>query len=348
MPNRGAFSFHEVPVTARIARWPWILGIVVMATGCDNVSWGGIDVSLKPPGTDSAATTAREAESAEELEESLPAPPERLFLFLATRTEGTAVLTPIGEIEGGTLSALPREEEVPGFRAQFAQERMAPGARFILFAEGTRVGTLTVGDDPPTESPYCLARAQVEGTVELVPGASGAQRFLALAHRLGETFGYGSYRSHTHNYDQRVASLNMSASLIPQVGATWPSSLLDIRRDIQVFALNGEDPPVVAATFVYQDQLRQQPAPNNAYSLFVLGQDRGAGYQPVFFRYRHVGEQGKGAPRYLSRLDWDRDGQEEILLDVFGEETQWFAVVGRRGNRWQTVFEDPCADASSF
>ncbi len=317
-----------------------------MATGCDNVSWGRFDVSLKPLETASAVDTAQEA--AEEPEESLPALPERLFLFLATRTERTTVLTPIGEIEGGTLSALPREEEVPGFRAQFAQERMAPGARFTLFAEGTRVGTLTVGDDPPTESPYCLARAQVEGTVELVPGASGAQRFLALAHRLGETFDYSAYRSHAHNYDQRIASLSMGTSLIPQVGATWPSSLLAIRRDIQVFALNGEDPPVVAATFVYQDSLRQQPAPINAYSLFVLGQDRGAGYQPVFFRYRQVGEQGKGAPRYLSRLDWDRDGQEEILLEVFGEETQWFAVVGRRGPRWQTVFEDPCADAPSF
>jgi len=319
-----------------------------MATGCDNVSWGGIDVGLKPPGTPSTAATPQEEESAEGLEDSLPALPARPFLFLATRTERTAVLTPIGQLEGGTLTALPREEEVPGFRAQFVRERMAPGARFTLFAEGARVGTLTVGDHPPTESPYCLARAQVEGTVELVPDASGAQRFLALAHRIGETFGYGAYRSHSHNYDQRIASLNMGTSLIPQVGATWPSSLLDIRRDIQVFALNGVDPPVVAATFVYQDSLRQQPAPNSAYSLFVLGQDRGAGYQPVFFRYRQVGEQGKGAPRYLSRLDWDRDGQEEILLDVFGEETQWFAVVGRRGNRWQTVFEDPCADAPSF
>ena len=319
-----------------------------MATGCDNVSWGGIDVRLKPPETPSAIAAARETEAAEELEESLPDLTERPVLFLATRTGSSAVLTPIGEIQDGTLSTLPREEEVPGFREDFARERMAPGARFTLFAEGTRVGTLTVGDDPPTESPYCLARAQVEGTVELVPGASGAQRFLALAHRIGETFVYGSYLSHTHDYDQRIASLNMSASLIPQVGATWPPSLLDIRRDIQVFALNGEDPPVVAATFVYQDQLRQQPAPDNAYSLFILGQDRGAGYRPVFFRYRQVGEQGKGAPRYLSRLDWDRDGQEEILLDVFGEETQWFAVVGRRGGRWQTVYEDPCADASSF
>ncbi len=334
-------------MTARIARWPWILGIVVMATGCDNVSWGRFDVSLKPPpGTTSAATTAQGAP--EEVEDSLSVSRERHFLFLATRTGNSAVLTPIGELESGTLSALPREEEVPGFRVQFAQERMAPGARFTLFAEGTRVGTLTVGDNPATVSPYCLARAQVEGTVELVPGASGAERFLALAHHIGETFGYGSYRSHTHNYDQRIASLNMGASLIPQVGATWPPSILDIRRDIQVFTLNGEDPPVVAATFVYQDQLLQQPAPDNAYSLFVLGQDRGAGYRPVLFRYRQVGEQGKGAPRYLSRLDWDRDGQEEILLDVFGEQTQWFAVVGRRGNRWQTVFEDPCADASSF
>jgi hypothetical protein len=335
-------------VTARIIRRPWILGIVVMASGCDNVSWGGIDVSLKPPDTPSAVTTAQVAEATEETEEPLPPLPERPVLFLATRTGASAVLTPIGELEGGTLSALPREHEVPGFRARFAQERMAPGARFTLFAEGTRVGTFTVGSDPPTESPYCLARAQVGGTVEIVPGVTGAQRFLALAQRIGETFAYGDYQSHTHNYDQRVASLNMGTSLIPQVGATWPSSLLDIRRDIQVFALNGEDPPVVAVTFVYQDRLRQQAAPDNAYSLFVLGQDRGAGYRPIFFRYRQVGEQGKGAPLYLSRLDWNRDGQEEIVLDVYGEETQWFAVVGRRGNRWQTVFEDPCSDASSF
>jgi hypothetical protein len=65
-------------------------------------------------------------------------------------------------------------------------------------------------------------------------------------------------------------------------------------------------------------------------------------YQAGYVWYREAGREGKGAPRYFQHLDWDGDGETEVLLEVLGESNRWNAAVQKRGAEWTRTFEDPC------
>ncbi|HZD06402.1 MAG TPA: hypothetical protein VE173_15935, partial [Longimicrobiales bacterium] len=51
---------------------------------------------------------------------------------------------------------------------------------------------------------------------------------------------------------------------------------------------------------------------------------------------------GKGVPLFWEQMDWNGDGEPEILLQVLGAESRWTAAVVRRGGRWERIFQDPC------
>ena len=53
----------------------------------------------------------------------------------------------------------------------------------------------------------------------------------------------------------------------------------------------------------------------------------------------------KAAPRYFDHLDWDGDGADEILLDVFGNDQRWFAALSRAEDGWVRSYQDSCGDA---
>ena len=82
-------------------------------------------------------------------------------------------------------------------------------------------------------------------------------------------------------------------------------------------------------------------AGERAYALFGMGTREAGGYEGGFTWYRRA-ENGKGAPRYFDHLDWDGDGKSEVLLDVLGTGSRWFAGLSRRGDTWVRSFEDPC------
>jgi hypothetical protein len=41
-------------------------------------------------------------------------------------------------------------------------------------------------------------------------------------------------------------------------------------------------------------------------------------------------------------MDWDGDGEEEILLEVFGADARWWAALDRENGAWSIAFQDPC------
>ena len=52
---------------------------------------------------------------------------------------------------------------------------------------------------------------------------------------------------------------------------------------------------------------------------------------------------GKAAPRVVDILDWNRDGQVDLLLQVYGISDTWFEAVGKNAEgKWQTTFRDRC------
>ena len=323
----------------RVPRWLPVVGIVSFASACDNVSFEGFDFSLEGPVEDSAQVTA---DTVLNLPPPDPAVSLGPLLYAGVRTGNRAEVVPVAEITSEGLQPLPGGEEFEELATQILQGRLRIGGELALFFQGARVGTLVVDEAVVVRDTYCMPRPQGSGPLLLLPEANAAQTFLALESGRAGGFPFGASQDLSSVYDQRVASLNLGAEAVPLVGAVWPPSLLDIRQDLQILDLPGGEAPAVMATFVYQDQLQVGPAPDEAYALMVLGEPRGTQFDLAFTWYRPVGVQGKGVPRYFSRLDWDQDGEDEIILEVLGSETRWFAGLDRGPDGWQTIYQDPC------
>ena len=319
----------------------WLLFAVILTApyGCDNVTWGGVDVRLQDP-TPKVEVVA-EAEAGAEEGVPLPELPTGPILLAGSRDGDSATLVAVGEVRGDGLVPFPSEAEAPGFLEHFSRTLLPPGTELVLFSEGARVGRLTV-TETTTDTRFCVPRASVTGVLEVTPGASSARRIMALLDTAAVRRPYAPYRSWEHDYDQRVASLALATEAIPVVGAAWPPSLLESRADIQAFRLPESNGNSVAATFLFGDRLAVADPGEGAYALFVMGSGGSGGYTPDFIWYRDATSQGKGAPRYFGHLDWNRDGHSEILLDVFGPKSRWFAAIAERNGTWMETFQDPC------
>lgn len=328
----------------RTPRWFLALGIVTATLGCDNVSWGGVKVRLQGPPVDSTASPEDSlgrgagGTGASELE----IPQMGSLLYAGFRRGDSAWVTPVAELGNGHLQALPQGEAGEAVGEEILQSRLRPGTKLTLFQEGVRIGTLTLTGTGSTSNEYCPPRPVAGGILELVPPAMEVQRFLALADSLGRDWPFETYAPLESQYAQRAASLDMAAAAVNDVGARWPPSLLNIRADLRVFPVRGSDEPAVTATFLFDDQLAVGPAPSDAYSLMIIGERRGGAFARTYTWYRPVEAEGKGAPMLFARLDWDRDGTEEILLEVYGEQARWWASLDRRANAWQLDFQDSC------
>ncbi len=93
------------------------------------------------------------------------------------------------------------------------------------------------------------------------------------------------------------------------------------------------------------DNLEVGDPGQGAYSLFVMGHENDSGYVESYTWFHDTAEDGKAAPRYFDHLDWDGDGLDEILLDVFGDQKRSFAALSRQGDRWVRTYQDNCAES---
>lgn len=313
--------------------------IITGAPGCDNVGWGGFDLEVQPP-------AEREAPVVVEAGPEQSVTPERTLgpvVLAGTRNGERGDFVVVGEVQADALRRFPD----PGFPedAERLATLTAPGAEWIVFSEGVRIGRLTVERAGPAQG-YCDSRTALSGVLEVVPSAAEAERMLALPASYAETRPREPYRAVSHVYDQRVATLSIAGEAIPRYGARWPTlGVLDARDHIQAFQLRNAPGQSVAATFVVNDELRVSPPAAGGYALFVIGQQRGAEYAEAYTWFRDSDTEGKGIPRYFDHLDWNSDGTDEILLDVLGAREQWFAGLSFRDGAWLRTFQDECAPA---
>jgi hypothetical protein len=298
-----------------------------------------MEMGLRGPEADSVVSATDSTEVVDVPTPSISLGP---LLYAGLRQGPTARVFPVAEITESGLRPLPHGSQGEALANQLIDSRLRPGAGLILFHQGARIGVMHVDETLQGGEPFCGAPVQARGVLQLTEEGWDAQQFLALEENRGRVFPFVDFLQLSSVYDQRVASLNLGSQAIPRVGARWPTSLLDIRQDIQVFQLPGGEAPAVMATFLFRDQLVVGPAPDEAYSLLVLGEPRGSDFELTYSWYRPVSSAGKGAPRFFSRLDWDGDGDEEILLEVLGPEDRWFAALNRGADGWTLTYEDPC------
>ncbi len=328
-------------MTKRVPRWLPMVGIVTAAFGCDNVSFGGMSVTLEGPPGDSLDTGSEGASSQAETG------PEKIeygpLLYAGIRQGDSALVVPIAELVEGQLRPFPEGAAGTQLASQIREERMNPGRKLVLFHRGVRVGTFTFATLLEDMGVYCSPRPQAMGPMELSPSASAAERFLALGEEMGEVEPYGAFESFVPESQHRIAIQNLAGEALNELRAQWPAvALQNTRQDLKVFRPGRDDGPSVVATFLVQDEMAIGPAPDPAYSLLIIGAPMGNRFSRVYTWYRRVADHGKGAPRFFSKMDWDRDGDEELLLEVFGAENRWWAALDREGGVWSLVFQEPC------
>ena len=316
--------------------------ILTLATGCDNVAWEGLELRLNPP-TSSSAISSEQSVITPDLadeEQSLEIP-KRPILLSGKRTGSTAKLTAVGEVNGNSLTAISNQ----GLGSEISLGLITQGSEWVLFSEGVRIGRM-IAQEVSIDDSFCTLRPTISGIVELVSEASDVEQLIALPIDVAGSRSFQPYTAYRHNYNQRVASLALASEVIPSLGAEWPPSILDSRTDIHAFQLPGEPRQAIAATFLHQDRMITSPPESGAYSLFVMGDATSGTYEISYMWYRLAESQGKGVPRYLDHIDWNGDGSEEILLEMFGSENRWFAGLAKQDGRWIRSFEDSCNSAT--
>lgn len=320
-------------------RWLLLAVILTAPSGCDNVTWGGTEVRLQAP-PERAAPVTRPGGAEGDDATPLPELPKGPLLLAGVHDGDSARVVTVAELGEDGLTPLTDEADAPGFLDYLGQARFAEGKQLTLFAEGVRVGRMTVTGTTVDER-FCTPKLSVHGVVELLPGAVSTRRLLALTDTAAASRPYAPYRHREDGNDDRAAALALGGKALPEVGAPWPPSILQSRADVQVFQLPENEEPSIATTFLYNDQLAVGEPGERAYALFAMG-TRAEGAWDLGFTWYRRAENGKGAPRYFDHLDWDGDGSSEVLLDVLGTGSRWFAGIAKRGGRWVRSFEDPC------
>jgi hypothetical protein len=301
-----------------------------VASGCDNVAWGGVDMELVPPPGAEPGTPAAAAPLAEP-----PGPPSevaRPLLLAGTRDGALGTLVVVGELVEGSVVAATPTSIAGGATA---------GSEWIVFSDGVRVGRMTAESVGPAEG-FCASTPALSGTLELVPSGQPPERFLALPASQVDV-GHEARLVLEDVYDQRVASLTFAQEAIRALGAQWPEGgVLPTRQDIQAFQPAGMDTPTLAASYVHRDRFAVGEPATGAYALFNMSSRQGGQYRETFRWFQAADSLGKSVPRYFGHFDWDVDGEGEVLLDVFGSDRRWHVVLEQTGDGWTRAFESPC------
>jgi hypothetical protein len=304
--------------------------MVIAVGGCDNVDWGGIKIAVVPPParTDDAAGAAPERD--------LPAGP---ILFYVHQDSSGPTVIPVGHVTDGGLAPITPGDDPAAFAARFTDAFLAPGTELALFRRAQRVGTLTVQGATVPEEPVCRPLPRATGSMELATNAGGVTEFLAM-----DTGAAPESQSFDDLQPARGMQVvgDMLAGRMLQERETAVPSVAAARRQLQPFPLAGSADPGFTATYLVDDSLGVGGDDDGA-ALFVVFTPRGqSGYQPAFVGFTDYSS-GKAAPRVIDFLDWNRDGQVELLLEVFGAHTSWFRAVGRDDDdAWRGIFEDRC------
>jgi len=337
---------------AKEALLPVLCVILTTLPGCDNVQWGGVEVALQPPDPPPSALVAEDP-SGEATEVPLLPVPTGPLLYLVERsgTGNRASLLPVAELTQEGLRPLPSPDETPDLVERFPLERWESGTEFILLDRGRRAGTLLADGTATRDERFCLARPLGSGRLELRPEAQASTRFLAIRKADRDHPGLrrvpgldpGDWPAYPGQAELRTQALALARFTIQRAGVAWPPSIPEILKDQRGVTLPGGEVGLVA-TYVFGGELELGRVPPSGYGLFVVAApSEGGGWTPLWIWYQMV-RQGKAFPRVLAEGGLDPDRGPELLLEIFGEDRRWLALLGEDAEGWSLVYQDPCGD----
>lgn len=310
--------------------------IVIAASGCDNVQWGGAELAFVPP-----PPKAEEAgpDNDDPGEDRLPEGP--LLHLVRAEGGGIATLVPVAEISGDTLRRL-EANDWERYGNRLIAEHYRAGAELALFRAGARVGTFIVQSAQIPPASVCPRVPHVTGVMELGPGAGGATEFLALRKTDAPAPPQPAAAQEPTRAMQVLAPI-LAERLLRARSAPLPGNWQRAMAQLTPIPVAGSDDPGFAATFLVGDTLGPGLDDDGSSLFFIALPQEQTGYVPVHAEYNEYASTGKAAPRLIDYLDWDRDGQVELLLQHYGTADTWLTAVGHAGNEWRSIFQHRCA-----
>jgi hypothetical protein len=315
--------------------------ILIGLPACDNVEWGGMQVSVVPP--EPASRSASPDGGAEPPPEPLDLGP---ILLMVEPWGGSHRALPVAEITPEGYVPLPSSQEVAGFGDRLITQHLPPGAEFLLLGSRGRVGSFLVQGLAATDADYCAGGPMVEGAVELRPGTDPSTAFPALRREAVPWARSEGGPGPPEGELDAVASDAVATRLLTQLGAPLPPSIPDIRQDLQPISLGGQWPIAMAASFLYDDELAIGDPSGSAYALFFLAVPDPGGGPPraLWYWYQRQDGGSKAWPRLWGLVHREPPAPPDLVLEVFGRESRSVAILGLREGGWELVFESPCRE----
>src|SRR5690606_23588292 len=252
--------------------------IVIAASGCDNVQWGGAELAFVPP-----PPKEQEAGPADEEpgEDRLPEGP--LLHLVHAQGGGIGTLVPIAEISGDSLRRL-EADDWERYGNRLIAEHYRAGDELALFRAGARVGTFIIQSaEVPPES-VCPRVPRVTGIMELDPGAGDATEFLALRKTDAPAPPRPAAAPQPTRAMQVLAPI-LAERLLRGRSAPLPGNWQRAIAQLTPIPIAGSAEPGRAAAFLVGDTLGPGLDDAGSSLFFVATPQAQSGYEPVFAEY---------------------------------------------------------------
>lgn len=325
-------SKHRAPIIVAL--------MLTIATACDNVGWGGADLAVVPPPPKASGLPI----SGEDLAEKMPEGP---ILFYVVPNQGGGTMVPVGQIAGDSLLPMHARKDVALYAGRFIAANMRKGSEFALYRNGARVGTYVVQSAATPDPNSCPALPRAQGTLELSAGAAQIPEFLAIAKPHAPEIRRQLDFAVEPTRNMQVIAPILAEKMIRARRAELPGNWMRALAQLKPFPIANTPNPGFASTFLVGDELRTG-TDSLGYSVFFIGVPGPQfGYDTAFVKFQDYATEGKAAPRVVDMLDWNRDGQVDLLLQVYGNTDTWFEAIGRNEQgKWRRTFKDRCAKPS--
>jgi hypothetical protein len=315
--------------------------ILTLLAGCDNIQWGGASVTfVQPPPKAGAATGSAVGTDGERL-------PEGAILYYVQPAGNGAIMTPVAEITGDSLRSMRATSDWNLYGSRFIAEFLRQGSEFALFRNGTRVGTFVTQGASIPDSTVCPRLPRATGSLELSPGGEKYTEFLALSKAQAPDVRRRIAAELSPTRSMQIVGPILAERMLRARGAQLPGNWQRAMAQLKPFPITGSADPGFSATFLVDDTLGVG-LDNQGYSLFFVATPQGGvGYDTAFVMFNDYPKTGKAAPRVVDYLDWNRDDQVDLLLQVYGSTSSWFEAVSKTKKGWRRTFADHCQASPS-
>lgn len=328
--RRTSWSKEAVIKRAPVAGWL----ILTCIAACDNVSWGGADITIVPP---PPKASGRPEPGSEPGAERLPEGP---ILYHVVAANGASI-TPVTEISGDSLLPLQARVNPLAYAEALIAEHLRQGSEFVLFRDGVRAGTF-IAQSASVDESGCRPTARAAGALELGSLGEGVQEFLAIAKVQAPQIQRRTTEALVPTRTMRVLAPILADAVLRARNSPLPSDWERAMARLRPFSVPGARDPAFAATFLVGDTLGPG-LDDDGQSVFFVAMPGQLGYDTVYVRFSDYAADGKSAPEVIDFLDWNRDDSPDLLLRVFGIDDVWYEAVGRApGGEWRTLFSDRC------